>query len=74
MVRSRNKVLPFTFGLLGGFDHGRVWQKDEDSEIWHYSFGGGVFITPLDLMSLHFSIFRGDNEEDRFTFGGSFFF
>lgn len=31
-------------GLLGFFDNGRVWTDGEDSDVWHHSYGGGVWV------------------------------
>lgn len=74
MLRSGNISLPFTLGLLAGFDHGRVWTPGEDSRTWHYAYGGGLFISPLDLLTAQLSAFRGDDEVWRFVFTGNFFF
>ena len=74
ILNSTNKKIPFSLGILGGFDHGRVWLDGEDSDTWHYSYGGGVFISPLDIASIHMSVFYGDGEQQRFVFGGAFFF
>lgn len=69
-----NEKIPFSMGILGGFDHGRVWLDGENSDTWHYSYGGGVFISPLDIAAIHLSLFYGDGEQKRFVFGGAFFF
>lgn len=74
ILNSGNKVLPFSFGLLAGLDHGRVWIETEDSEQWHYSYGGGLWISPFDLMVIKASIFFPDGEAGRLLFGGAFFF
>ncbi len=74
LFTSQNKTLPFTLGLSAGFDYGRVWLDTEDSDLWHYSYGGGIFIAPLDSANLSFSIFQGDGKLERFAFSGSFFF
>lgn len=75
-LNSTNRQLPFSMGILGGFDYGRVWlsEQEDDSNLWHYSFGGGIFISPLEVASLHVSLFWGDGEQQRFSFGGQFFF
>jgi len=75
-LESGNRLLPFKLGFFGGFDHGRVWLDSEleDSDTWHYGFGGGIFIDPLDFVSIQISLFRGDNERNRIGFTGSFFF
>ena len=33
LFSNYNKTLPFTFGLYAGFDHGRVWLEEEDSDV-----------------------------------------
>ena len=61
-------------GLMAGFDYGRVWVNGEDSNVWHYSYGGGLWFSPFDLMAFSFNYFIGDDEIARFAFGGKFFF
>ena len=71
---TRNSNLPFGFGVLVGGDLGRVWLKGEESDRWHYSYGGGVFISPLDYATLSLGYFVGDGQVGRFTFDSGFFF
>lgn len=40
-------VLPGQFGLLGFFDIGRVWEKNDRSDKWHNGAGGGIYFAPL---------------------------
>ncbi|MEM8907977.1 MAG: BamA/TamA family outer membrane protein, partial [Bacteroidota bacterium] len=41
LLSSRNNgIVPFSFGVTAGFDHGRVWLDGEDSNTWHYGYGG----------------------------------
>ena len=49
-------VFPFTIGLIGFHDVGRVWIDPQDSDLWHQSIGGGIYITPADAMALSFQI------------------
>jgi Calcineurin-like phosphoesterase/Omp85 superfamily domain len=42
-------VLPGQVGLLGLYDVGRVWRKDEGSDQWHHGVGGGVYFAPASL-------------------------
>jgi len=53
----RTKLLDFNIyltrgelGVFGFFDQGRVWADDEDSDIWHRGYGGGLWITPFKLV------------------------
>lgn len=73
-LNSENRTLPFSMGIYAGFDHGRVWLRSEDSETWHYAYGGGVFFAPFDLVSVNVGLFNGNDEQVRFTLGGGFFF
>jgi len=78
ILTSDNPTIPFSFGILGGFDHGRVWYGEENgadsSDTWHYSYGGGIWFSPFDLFAVNMSVFVGDGEEARVLVGGSFFF
>ena len=73
LFSSVNKVLPFTLGIMGGFDYGRVWLDDENSDKWHSAYGGGLWIAPVDFIVINLGLFRSD-EEDRFTFTVGFGF
>lgn len=74
VLSLKTKALPLSMGLLAGFDYGRVWLNGEDSNEWHYSYGGGLWLSPFDLMAFSFNYFMGDGEIARFSFGGKFFF
>ncbi len=43
-------------GVFAAFDHGRVWIEDGEpfsgSDVWHYSYGGGLFLRPLSLFTI----------------------
>lgn len=55
-------LFPAHFGILGFYDVGRVWYKEEDgidptsgsgkSSTWHKGFGGGIWLTPFNLTVL----------------------
>lgn len=65
LLSTYNKALPFTFGIFATFDHGRVWVKDDTSDNWHYSYGGGIWIAPVDLIALNFGLqIPKENDED----------
>ncbi|MCF0055968.1 metallophosphoesterase [Dyadobacter sp. CY356] len=54
---SYNKTLPFTFGVFGGFDYGRVWLTEYPSEKWHYDYGGGLWFAPVDIVTISVGAF-----------------
>jgi len=79
LFSSYNRVLPITMGIFGGFDTGRVWTNDieNDSNDWHYSYGGGLWFAPLDAFTFTFGGFipREETEESlQIVFKGGFSF
>ncbi|MCW5515066.1 BamA/TamA family outer membrane protein [Muriicola sp. Z0-33] len=66
-------LLPVGIGLYGGFDYGRVWLPEDDSNIWHTSVGGGFFVNGADIISANMALFNSDDGL-RFTFGLGFGF
>lgn len=66
LTSSVNKILPFTLGIKGSFDYGRVWVKGENSDKWHLSYGGGIWVAPVDFIIVNFSYFL-NNEQERLT-------
>lgn len=63
-----------SYGILGGFDYGRVWQKGEVSEKWHQSVGGGLWINGLNVVTGRITYFKSVGEEARIDFGLGFGF
>jgi len=63
----KSEVLPLQFGLLGGFDAGRVWQENETSSQVHSDFGAGFWLQTADLVKAELQGFKGD-EGLRFSF------
>ncbi len=63
LFSTENNFLPFSFGLTGGFDYGRVWLNEEDSDTWHYGYGGGVWIAPIDYFVILGDFFVSDEDE-----------
>jgi UDP-2,3-diacylglucosamine pyrophosphatase LpxH len=48
VIKSRNNILPFDIGIVGGYDYGRVWVEGQDSDVWHSSLTAGLY---FDLLS-----------------------
>jgi outer membrane translocation and assembly module TamA len=65
--------LPVKLGIMGSFDYGRVWENEEDSDRWHYAYGGGVWISPFETLLLSLGYHVSD-VDDRFEFHMGFFF
>jgi len=56
----KSDVLPLQFGVLGGFDVGRVWQENENSTKLHTDFGAGFWLQTADLIKAELQGFKGD--------------
>ena len=42
----QNRIIPFEFGIMGGFDYGRVWIDNEDSDKFHSGISPGFWLAP----------------------------
>ncbi|WP_422082035.1 hypothetical protein [Ulvibacterium sp.] len=58
LKRYVTSVVPITIGLYGGFDYGRVWQPNEDSNQWHTSQGGGFWIGGFNYLAFNLGFFN----------------
>ena len=56
------KSVPTSFGIYGSFDHGRTFYDGEDNSDWHFSYGGGVFFAPLDIVGFKMGYHVGESD------------
>ena len=71
LLSSYNPTLPLTLGITGSFDYGRVWESNDPSDNWHYSYGGSIWIAPVDVLVISLGTFipkEGFEESPRFVF------
>jgi predicted MPP superfamily phosphohydrolase len=66
-------LVPAKFGIFSGFDYGRVWLDNDNSNKWHSAVGGGIYANGAGLFTLQTSYFSSD-EGGRFMFGLGFGF
>jgi hypothetical protein len=52
----RSFLFPGSVGLLAFNDLGRVWLNGENSKRWHDGYGGGLFVTPAELLTVTASV------------------
>ena len=69
----RSNFLPYQLGIFGGYDVGRVWADNQDSDTWHQSYGGGFWLSVARAAAAEFNLFHG-KEGLRFSFGFEFGF
>jgi len=67
-------LVPIKYGVFGLYDIGRVWVDGEDSEKWHYAYGGGIYLIPYaENFNLTFTYAKADGEDRLFSFRVGFF-
>lgn len=74
LFQWENRLLPLAGGLTLGLDYGRVWMPGTPAGNWHFGYGGGFFLNPIDLISFRAGLFRGNRETTTFTAILGFFF
>lgn len=70
---QKTRLIPIRLGVYGSFDYGRVWLKDEDSNKWNNSYGGGFFVNGVELLTANLGIFNS-SDGIRVAFGLGFGF
>jgi hypothetical protein len=53
--------MPLSIGIYGGADYGRVWIDNDNSEKWHNSLGGGLFVNFAGLAAGNISAFNSSD-------------
>lgn len=72
-LKIRNYLAPFDMGILAHADLARVWEDGESSQLWHNSFGGGIFFNIMDSFILQGTYSVSDVDEV-LLIGTNFFF
>jgi len=60
-------------GLFGAYDIGRAFSKGDNNNEWHTSIGGGIFLTPIDLIGFKIGYYVGEDDR-QLVIGGSLSF
>ncbi|QNH60699.1 hypothetical protein [Hymenobacter sediminicola] len=69
----KNNFLPFSYGLFGFFDRGRVYYKGSSPGGWHDGYGAGFYLAPVtDQLALSVSYQLSDEESGLIQFGLGF--
>lgn len=67
--RIKKSIIPMSYGILGGYDYGRVWIDGENSGKWHQSVGGGIWINGLNIITGRITYFKGTDDRARIAVG-----
>jgi len=63
LTKFRTNFVPIRMGVTGGFDYGRVWNEEEDSDKWHTSYGGSVFINGFNAFTANVGYYLSDEDQ-----------
>ncbi|MBE7178362.1 MAG: BamA/TamA family outer membrane protein, partial [Mucilaginibacter polytrichastri] len=50
LFEFKTYLFPGSLGLIGFHDIGRVYVKNDQSDKWHTGYGGGIYISPANLV------------------------
>ena len=71
--KFKTSIIPFKYGVTGGFDYGRVWEENDVSDKWHNSVGGSFWISGLELFTANVGYYNSsDGGRINFTLGFAF--
>src|SRR5690606_30563442 len=70
LTKFRTNFIPIRMGVTAGFDYGRVWLANDDSEKWHHNYGGSVFINGFNALTGNIGFYHSkDGNRLMFTLG-----
>ena len=69
--RIKSSIIPMKYGIFGGYDYGRVWTDNDNSEKWHQSAGGGLWLNGIEAITARVFYFYG-TDGGRIAFGLAF--
>ncbi|MCD8403054.1 metallophosphoesterase [Tenacibaculum finnmarkense] len=58
LTTLKTSLIPLYIGIYGGFDYGKVWMKNMNSDTWNTSIGGGIFFNAANMMTAKASAFN----------------
>jgi hemolysin activation/secretion protein len=73
ITQFRTAYVPIRIGVTAGFDYGRVWDNGDNSDKWHSSYGGSVFINGFQAITANVGYYVSD-EDSRIIFTAGFRF
>ena len=65
--KFKSTFIPLKYGVTGGFDYGRVWLDDDNSDKWHNNVGGSFWISGLDTFTANLGYY-GSSDGGRIAF------
>lgn len=57
----KKNFFPLKYGIVVGYDYGRVWMDNENSNKWHQSYGGGIWVNGVNVLTGKINYFYGED-------------
>ncbi|PKP51199.1 MAG: hypothetical protein CVT95_01390 [Bacteroidetes bacterium HGW-Bacteroidetes-12] len=73
LANFKTYLFPGQLGVLGFFDLGRVWTSNDSSKKWHNSVGGGLWVSPFEMLVINAS-YAVSSDENLFILKMGFLF
>lgn len=70
----KRSFVPMKYGVIGGFDYGRVWTTNDTSKTWHTSYGGALWLNGVNMVTAKLGYFDSPIDQGRITFAVQFGF
>lgn len=72
--KIQKTIAPLTYGILAGFDYGRIWLDGENSRKWHQDYGGGFWLNAINVLTARVTYFKSPDETGRLIVGAAYSF
>lgn len=70
----KKSLFPMRYGVIAGFDYGRVWLNNDNSNTWHTSYGGMLWLNGMNTITAKVGYFMSPIDNGRFSFAMQFGF
>lgn len=70
----KRNLFPMKYGIIGGFDYGRVWLKNDPSQNWNTSYGGSLWLNGINTVTAKLGYFTSPIDKGRITVSAQFGF
>ncbi|WP_121665405.1 ShlB/FhaC/HecB family hemolysin secretion/activation protein [Mesonia aquimarina] len=73
ITQFRTNYVPIRLGVTAGFDYGRVWTENDNSNKWHNNYGGSIWVNGFQALTGNLGLYHSD-EGYRLMFSVGFLF
>lgn len=70
----KKSLIPMKYGIIAGFDYGRVWLEDDTSNQWNTSYGGALWLNGINTITAKLGYFMSPIDKGRVSFAVAFGF